>query len=289
MNIVVLGEGFVGTYIINWLVNTGDHTVWPLNQTADQYYLPGNLSAFIDEHDIDTVINTCGYTGFPNVDACETAKAACAFYNITVPLQIEEECKLTGADFIHISSGCIYTGYDKDYTEEDEPNFGINNPDASFYSQTKHICEKFLDLEFTNVVRIRMPVTCRMDHKNLLFKLLKYDDIIDFRNSKTDIVKLCEFVEVVAKGFKPGLYNAVHSDTLSTKEVVDILKANGLENPNWEFVPYEELDIVANRSNCVLDNSKAKEVFGFDFGPEAYHINLNASIIKKSESCTEKV
>ncbi len=287
MNISILGSGFIGKYLNSYL--SYNHLTSLLNQTDDQYHVPYRLREFIKRHKIDVVVNTCGYTGYPNVDACEVNKASCTLYNITVPLVIEEECKAANAKFINVSSGCIYTGYDKDYVEDDEPNFGIYNPDSSFYSKTKHLSEMFLDKDFTNIIRIRMPVTSKMDHKNLLSKLNKYDNIIDFKNSKTDVVKLCQFIEVVVENFKPGIYNAVHSNTLSTKEVTDIMTEYGLQNDNWKFIPYEDLDIQANRSNCVLDNSKAKKDFNFNFGDEEYYIRLNCAILQKSESWQEKV
>ena len=287
MNIAVLGSGFIGKYLNSYL--SDNHLTYLLNQTDDQYHVPHRLREFIKTHKIDVVVNTCGYTGYPNVDACEDNKASCTLYNITVPLVIEEECKAANAKFINVSSGCIYTGYDKDYVEDDEPNFGIYNPDSSFYSKTKHLSEMFLDKDFTNIIRIRMPVTSKMDHKNLLSKLNKYDNIIDFKNSKTDVVKLCQFIEVVVENFKPGIYNAVHNKTLTTREVTEIMAEHGLQNDNWKFIPYEDLDIQANRSNCVLDNSKAKKDFNFDFGDEEYYIRLNCAILQKSESWQEKV
>tara|TARA_E500000318_G_C3551250_1_gene209010 strand:- start:917 stop:1765 length:849 start_codon:yes stop_codon:yes gene_type:complete len=281
MKIAILGSGFIGKYLNDYFFH--NHLTYLLNQTDDEYQFPGRLREFIKAHKIDAVVNTCGYTGYPNVDACEDNKASCTLYNITVPLIIEQECKAANAKFINVSSGCIYTGYDKDYIEEDEPNFGINNPDSSFYSKTKHLSEMFLDKDFTNIIRIRMPITSKMDHKNLLSKLVKYNNIIDFKNSKTDVTKLCEFVEVVLENFKPGIYNAVHSNTLSTKEVTNIMTQYGVKNDNWKFVRYEDLPIKANRSNCVLDNSKAKRDFNFDFGNEEYFIKLNCSILQKSK------
>jgi 3,5-epimerase/4-reductase len=287
MNIAVLGSGFIGKYLNSYL--SDNHLTYLLNQTDDQYHVSHRLREFIKTHKIDVVVNTCGYTGYPNVDACEDNKASCTLYNITVPLVIEEECKAANAKFINVSSGCIYTGYDKDYVEDDEPNFGIYNSDSSFYSKTKHLSEMFLDKDFTNIIRIRMPVTSKMDHKNLLSKLNKYDNIIDFKNSKTDVVKLCQFIEVVVENFKPGIYNAVHNKTLTTREVTEIMVEYGIQNDNWKFIPYEDLDIQANRSNCVLDNSKAKRDFDFDFGDEEYYIRLNCAILQKSESWQEKV
>ena len=280
MNIAILGAGFIGNYVKEYI--SQKHLAYLLNQTDDKYIVPGRLREFIKTHKIDVVINTCGYTGYLNVDGCEDNKPQCTFYNINLPLIIEDECKAANVNFINISSGCIYTGYDKDFTEEDKPNFGIHNPDSSFYSKTKHLSEMFLDTDFTNIIRIRMPITSKMDRKNLLFKLLKYDNIIDFKNSKTDVTLLSEFVEVVAENFKPGIYNAVHSNALTTKKVTDIMIEHGIKNDNWKFVPYEGIPIKANRSNCVLDNSKAKKDFNFDFGDEEYFIRLNASILGRS-------
>lgn len=286
MNIAILGTGFIGNYVKEYICQK--HFTYLLNQADDQYHVPGRLRELIKTHKFDVVINTCGYTGYPNVDGCEDNKASCTLYNITVPLVVEDECKAANVKFINISSGCIYTGYDKDYIEEDEPNFGIHNPDSSFYSKTKHLSEMFLDTDFTNIIRIRMPITSKMDHKNLLSKLVKYDNIIDFKNSKTDVTKLCQFVEVVAENFKPGIYNAVHSNTLTTKQVTDIMAECGVKNDNWKFVPYEDIPIKANRSNCVLDNSKAKRDFNFDFGDEEYFVRLNASILGRSLKWEEK-
>jgi len=119
---------------------------------------------------------------------------------------------------------------------------------------------------------------------NILTKLLKYDNIIDYANSKTDLKRLCQFVEAIKDNFKAGIYNAVHSEALTTREVVKILKEYNLVNKNWKFVPYETLKIKANRSNCVLSNEKAKQDFNFDFGREEYYLKLNASLIQRENN-----
>lgn len=289
MKILVLGKGFISEYLVNFLNDT-DHSVDCYSRKELDYSNDVTLyNKIVDdtefgnafEEGYSVVINTAGFTGSPNVDECELRKAECFDLNVKLPKTIEGVCKSAGINFINVSSGCIYTGYDKDYTEEDEPNFGIYNNESSFYSKTKHACELILDNSFTNTIRIRMPVTSKDDHKNLLSKLNKYDNIIDFKNSKTDVIKLCEFIKVVIENFKPGIYNAVHNNTLTTREVTEIMAEYGLQNDNWSFVPYEDIPIKANRSNCVLDNSKAKRDFNFDFGDEEHYIRLNSSIIGK--------
>ncbi len=291
MKIAILGNGFIGGYISAYLTSCNSiNKVSLLTQASHSYHKIGFLSDYIKKHEIDVVVNTCGYTGHPNVDACENDKEACLTYNVIIPILIEKECKLAGAKFIHISSGCIYTGYNKDYTEDDEPNFGWSDKDSSYYSKTKHLSEILLDTSFTNIVRIRMPITNEFDHKNLLTKLYNYNNIIDYRNSKTDVLKLSQLVEVICLNFKPGIYNAVHSNALSTSQVIDYMKYYGIKNNNWKFVPYDDLPIKANRSNCVLDNSKIKKVFNFDFGHESLYIKMNCSLMqRRMQKWPEKV
>jgi dTDP-4-dehydrorhamnose reductase len=284
METLILGKGYVGTHLYNHFKGSADI----MSKSELNYHDEETLYNFLLDTDIKTVISTVGFTGKPNVDQCEEKKEECFKLNVIIPKIIENVCKALDINLIHISSGCIYTGYDKIYTEEDTPNFGFYDKSSSFYSNTKHLSELILDPSYTNIIRIRMPVEGKLTDKNLLTKLLKYDSIIDYANSKTDLKRLCEFVETVKDNFKSGIYNAVHSNALTTREVVKILKEYNLVNENWKFVPYEVLKIKANRSNCVLSNEKALRDFNFDFGDEEYYIKLNASLIEREEGWKEK-
>src|SRR5688572_17512064 len=54
------------------------------------------------------VINAAGYTGRPNVDACETARAETLRANTLFPLGLAQACLTLGIPYGHVSSGCIY-------------------------------------------------------------------------------------------------------------------------------------------------------------------------------------
>ena len=56
------------------------------------------------------VINAAGYTGKPNVDACEFAKADTLQGNTLLPQTIAHACAAAGIPWGHVSSGCIYSG-----------------------------------------------------------------------------------------------------------------------------------------------------------------------------------
>lgn len=287
MKVLILGKGYISNFLVD-VFNGKGYKVDNFSRKELDYADEDELYSIISTEPYEAVINTAGFTGRPNVDECEIRRQECFDLNVKLPKTVENICKLCDVNFVHISSGCIYTGYDKDYNEEDEPNFGMFNDKASFYSKTKHAGEMMLDKNFSNIIRIRMPIEDKLSPKNLLTKLLKYDFLIDFVNSKTDVYKLSEFVFAVVENFKAGIYNAVHSNPLSTKEVVEILKEYELVNENWNFIPYDELDIKAHRSNCILNNDKAFDDFNFEWGDEETYLRLNASLISNREKWNDK-
>src|SRR5262249_5466748 len=56
------------------------------------------------------VINAAGFTGRPNVDACENARAEALLGNTNFPKSLAQACLVTNTPYGHVSSGCIYTG-----------------------------------------------------------------------------------------------------------------------------------------------------------------------------------
>ena len=93
------------------------------------------------------LINAAGYTGKPNVDACELHKSECLMGNGVLPGIIANACTAAGVPWGHVSSGCIYTGARPDgsgFTELDPPNFTFRTNNCSFYSGTKALGEEVL-------------------------------------------------------------------------------------------------------------------------------------------------
>ena len=73
------------------------------------------------------IINCAGYVGNPNVDACESNKDDTIMGNVVFPTNLANFCQSTSSTLVQISSGCIYNGYEKEFSEEDEPNFTFSN------------------------------------------------------------------------------------------------------------------------------------------------------------------
>lgn len=262
-NFLILGKGFIGNALKEQIPDA-----MIVSRSEIDYLSPSELLKLIEDNNITTVVNCAGYTGKPNVDACEINKEDCYNLNVIAPVTIHNTISQTSAKLIHISSGCIYDGYSSIYSEDDTPNFGIFSNHSSFYSKTKHMAETLLNhKDNVAVVRLRIPFDWKKSSKNYFTKLLNYDDLIDYVNSKTDVRYLCRFIEHLGMNFTPGVFNAVHGNAMTTSRVVDVMREFGLNNPNWKFVPYESIRIVANRSNCMLKNDKVRNI-GFYFPTE---------------------
>ena len=259
MKVLILGKGFVGAKLAAYLLKN-NIDIFNISQTEINYTNERTLSTLLRDYNFTHVINCCGFTGVPNVDGCELNKEACWDLNVVVASRIDRVVNHYNKKCLHISSGCIYNGYEKEFEETDTPNFGLFNPESSFYSKTKHAFETLIDTKRSAIFRIRMPFTGERENKNYLYKLLKYDNLISLPNSLTCIDDLNDLVFKFLNAFKPGIFNVVNPQSMSAEEITDVMKRFNLINPNWKFVDIKELNIIAGRSNCVLSADKLKNL-----------------------------
>ena len=236
-----------------------------VSRTERDYSQPGILRELLREARPEFLINCAGYTGKPNVDVCELHKADCLFGNAVLPGFIGEACAAAGVPWGHISSGCIYTGARADgggFTEEDAPNFDFRHNNCSFYSGTKALGEEVLrDAPQCYRWRARIPFNHEDNPRNYLTKLMRYDRLLDARNS---LSQLDEFVRATWECWQRrlpfGIYNVTNPGSVTTREVVDLIRASGVAKKEFQFFASEEefLRQAAKtpRSNCVLDSGK---------------------------------
>lgn len=261
INVLILGAGYVGTELFTH--SAKEHINYYLKSRKDLDYTNNlELRKFILNNDISYVVNCSGFTGRPNVDEGELKKKECWYLNVLLPLKISKICKSIGIGYIHISSGCIYSGYEKEFTEHDESNFGLYD-NSSFYSKTKHAFETLNDYGCT--IRVRMPFGDDLHERSYLTKILKYDNLVNYKNSKTYIPDLCNFIEyILSKNLSTssiGVINFVNPEAQDAKFIIETMKSYKLENKNWKFVDIKDINITAPRSNCVLSIDKLKTLF----------------------------
>ncbi|MFH1498603.1 MAG: sugar nucleotide-binding protein [Verrucomicrobiota bacterium] len=211
------------------------------------------------------LINAAGYTGKPNVDACELDKTNCLFGNAILPGRIAEACEAAGTPWGHVSSGCIFTGKRADgtgFTEDDAPNFTFRQNNCSFYSGTKALGEEILaGAPDVFIWRLRIPFDHRESPRNYLTKLMRYQRLLEAENS---ISQLQEFVAATfacwEKHIPYGTYNVTNPGHVTTREVVDLILESGVCKKDYEFFT-DEADFMQKaaktpRSNCVMSSAK---------------------------------
>ena len=232
------------------------------------------------------LINCAGYTGKPNVDACELDKGNCVEGNAVLPGLIREVCGDLSIGWGHVSSGCIYSGERPGgggWRENDAPNFSFRRPPCSFYSGTKALGEEVLGWNEAPrsgdewpawehesepegyVWRLRIPFNEEDNPRNYLTKVQRYATLLEARNSLSqleDYVAAC--FECVEKRVPYGIYNVTNPGSVTTSQVVKMIQEAGVNDKQFQFFD-NEADFMSKaaktpRSNCVMDTKKLKSV-----------------------------
>jgi len=264
MILLLGGAGYVGSQYQHFFQSRGISVAAPTRSSAD-YTRPEILTDLVRHHRPRFLINCAGYTGKPNVDACESHKASCLFGNAVFPGVVREVCEANHLPWGHVSSGCIYNGAKPDgggFSEMDPPNFSFRSPPCSFYSGSKALGEEVLEgAENCWLWRLRIPFNHVESPRNYLTKVMRYERLLEATNS---LSQLDEFVratwETLEKETAPGVYNVTQPGAITTREVVECIETSGVMRKPWQFFENETQFMaeaaITPRSNCVLDSSK---------------------------------
>jgi dTDP-4-dehydrorhamnose reductase len=263
----------------------------PLSRSQADYTRFDVLLNFLKARKPEFVINAAGYTGKPNVDACELHKADTLVGNALLPQTIAHACAAASVPWGHISSGCIFSGAkvmmngqtraEKDmtkpelrvivekspgkihgFTETDTPNFSFRDGPCSFYSGTKALGEEAIaNIGQSYVWRLRIPFDEFDNARNYLSKVQRYAKVYDNVNSishRADYVKACLDTWELRVPF--GIYNVTNPGFVTTKHVVQLIEKHLEPAKKFEFWASDEefYKVAAKtpRSNCVMDVTK---------------------------------
>ena len=265
MYLILGSSGYVGKKFIAELVKR-EKPHFVINRKEIDYYDSREINDCIRLVSPKAIINCAGYTGKPNVDACELDKKNVFNANVDLPRLLSKACLSREIPLVHISSGCIYTGKKQNgsgFSEEDAPNFCFDAPPCSYYSGTKAEAEKQIraltDKHY--IFRLRIPFDEFDNPRNYISKLLTYEKLFNAENSIShlgDFVSAC--LDSVDKKIPFGTYNIVNSGSITTKSVVKKIKTNFKLKKRFSYWKNEEefysKAAKTPRSNCVLDNSK---------------------------------
>jgi dTDP-4-dehydrorhamnose reductase len=236
------------------------------------------------------VIHAAGFTGKPNVDACEAQRSATLLGNVVLTQTVAQACDSESVPLGFVSSGCIFTGAQvqaddgtwtvredltapdlqallearsprvRGFTEDAAPNFTFETA-SSFYSGSKALAEEVMrNFPSAYVWRLRIPFAAADSPRNYLSKLQRYAKVYANWNSLSHLGEFVSACLAIAEARLPGgPYNVVNPGYVSTREVVELIRAQ--LRPEWqpEFwrddAEFYAIDR-ARRSNCLLATPK---------------------------------
>lgn len=251
--VLILGRGLVGNALYEGLKERGVD----VRVSEDRIHSKGDVYNALKARSTTVVINAIGYTGSPNVDACEDNKDETYFTNVEIPRMIAQVTAELGIRMVHISSGCIYSGPGV-FSEEDEPNF-----EGSFYSFTKKVAERLISgMPHVLTLRLRMPLTDDRNPRSILSKVLKYFTLIDTPNSITFLPDFVRATHALIESGSTGIYNIVNPQPATHYELVEAYSAATKRDcmKGKTLIPPEELKTRVPRSNCVLSSKKIEKI-----------------------------
>ena len=264
MVILLGGSGYVGLAYQKLFTRLGVPFRNLVRKQVD-YTDAHQLADLLAESGADFLLNAAGYTGKPNVDACENDKAECLFGNAVLPGRIRAACERAGVPWGHVSSGCIFSGERPGgggFREDDAPNFSFRTNHCSFYSGTKALGEEVLaGAENCFVWRLRIPFNEVDSPRNYLTKVMTYPRLLEASNSLSQLDDFCRATFACWQQRVPfGTYNVTNPGQVTTREVVDLIRQSGVSDKDFQFFADEDefMQKAAKtpRSNCVLDTAK---------------------------------
>lgn len=285
------GSGYVGQAFAQEIDRRG----WrcrSLRRAELDYTRFGTLLGVLRDLKPDFLVNCAGFTGKPNVDACETQQSETLLGNVTLPLTIANACETAVVPWGQVSSGCIYAGarrvqpdgsetVERDlatpamrevvathpeqfrgFTEACTPNFSFRSPPCSFYSGSKALGEEALaNAPRTYLWRLRIPFDEKDNARNYLSKIQRYSKVYDNANSishRGDFARSCLDLWQVGAPF--GTYNITNPGFVTTRQVVELIQRHLTPNRRFEFWENDEefyrVAAKTPRSNCIMDSSK---------------------------------
>ncbi len=267
MILLLGGSGYVGQAFKKFF-QENNITFKNIPRSERDYTQPEILKQIITELKPDFLVNCAGYTGKPNVDACELHKTETIDGNVVFPGKIMQVCNELQLPWGHVSSGCIYEGNspdDKGWKETDEPNFDFRHNNCSFYSGTKALAEEILvEADNCYLWRLRVPFNNLADKRNILNKWMTYEKLLDVDNSLSQID---EFARACYQCFEKkipfGIYNMTNPGFINTREAIEMIKKSATSNvvkKDYQFFASEaefmQTAAKAPRSSCVLNSDK---------------------------------
>jgi dTDP-4-dehydrorhamnose reductase len=276
--ILIFGNGQIGNFYRQYFDEIG----WEA-EIAKGVDITGKeqVGTAVEDLSPSVVINAAAKT---NLEWCQENKLEAFEVNVLGADKIAQVCDEQGVKLVHLSSGCIFESKTADdaKSEDSEPN------PLSYYSWTKVWAENLIkwnkspDFKYL-ILRPRQPVSARVNHKNMLVKMLTFTKFVDTPNSGTVLEDLMEWTRSLLESQASGIYHVANPGWTTPYKIGLLLKKYINPAMDIEQISKDELDKLtpSTRVDTVLDVDKLRSL-GIE--PTTYEERLEEVIQKLSQN-----
>lgn len=162
-------------------------------------------------------INCAGLTGIPNTTWCNTNQSETLMTNVINQINILNLCNEYSVHCTLIGSGAIFKS---DKNPKYSYSVGDLYDDNNYYSKCRIMLEEQIK-PFKNcmLLRVNYPFSFKQqslkNNKNLILKLLKYENIENISLSVTNLDSMCPIIPLMIENNETGIFNFVNSGQLN--------------------------------------------------------------------------
>ncbi len=276
--ILIFGNGQIGNFYKRYFEEIG----WEVGiaESVD-ITKKSQIAKAIEGFSPTVAINAAAKT---NLEWCQENKLEAFEVNVLGADRLAQVCDEQGVRFVHLSSGCIFESKTAEdaKSEDSEPN------PLSYYSWTKVWAENLIkwnkspDFKYL-ILRPRQPVSAKVNHKNMLIKMLTFTKFVDTPNSGTVLEDLMEWTKALLEKQVNGTYHVANPGWTTPYKIGLLLKKYINSDMQIEKISKDELDEMtpSTRVDTVLNVDKLRSL-GIE--PVAYEERLEEIIRQLGEN-----
>ena len=273
MKVLLYGRnGWIGQKVYDLLVQGGHEVVVGDSRAEDRNALEEEIKCVNPTNIISTIGRTHGKIGdveYTTIDYLEQKGKIRENVrdNLFSPMMIALLANKHNIHYTYLGTGCIFTYDDSHpfgeelngFKESDVPNFF-----GSSYSTVKGYTDTLMKM-FTNVlnIRIRMPITEEVHHRNFITKITTYKKICSVHNSMTVLPELLPYMIDMCDKKITGTINLTNPGLISHNEILEMYKQIVDSDFTWENFDIDEQRKIleSERSNNYLDTNRLETLY----------------------------
>lgn len=188
--------------------------------------------------------------------------------NLFSPIVMMMLCRKHKVHFTYLGTGCIFKFDDQHPMGNEFSGFNeetsLPNFFGSSYSVVKGFTDELMHLLGEDVLnlRLRMPISDRVEPRNFITKITNYEYICSIPNSMSVLDDLLPAALKMARGKVTGTVNFTNPGLISHNEILAMYKEIVDPSFTWKnFSPEEQRKILAaDRSNNCLNTERLKQL-----------------------------